>query len=63
MKTKKPVKAWAVYSNGILAPYGNGNQFYYPIFFTKREAKEFIIEIIGFESSLSVQKVLISLIK
>jgi len=39
----KPVYAWAVLSAGRrtsqLTPYGNGSQFQYPIFSTRKEAK------------------------
>jgi len=36
----EPVTAWAVLFHGELGPWGNGHQFQYPIFFTRREARE-----------------------
>jgi hypothetical protein len=47
---KKTIKAWAVLQPvrdelskqqwpGFLAPYGNGNQFQYPIFHLREEAR------------------------
>lgn len=38
---KKKIDAWAVLSkHGRLVPYGNGNQYQYPIFKTLTEAND-----------------------
>ena len=52
MKNKiKPIKAWAVLisknqidAKGELHPIGNGTQFQFPIFPTKKEARSYVLE-------------------
>lgn len=51
VKKSKVVKAWAVTKfNKRIYPYGNGKQFQYPIFFTRKEANQFKHEQVDFES-------------
>lgn len=41
MKPKSEITVWAVLgSEGMLVPFGNGKQFQYPIFHSKKEAME-----------------------
>ena len=49
-KNKRVVKAWAAFIHGKplrFDPVGNGTQFQYPLFPTRREAKEFTQECHG----------------
>lgn len=42
---RKPVKAWAAYfKNGELAPFGNGKQWQFPIFPSRKEARDWVTD-------------------
>lgn len=42
---RKPVKAWAAtFNNGELAAFGNGKQWQFPIFPTRKEARDWVAD-------------------
>lgn len=42
MPNKPIARPWAVLTDGVLIDYGNGEQFQFPLFHTRKEAREWI---------------------
>ena len=53
MKNKK-IKAWGVVDRCGLEAVGNGKQYQYPIFPTRKEAKEYMLECHGVTEIIQV---------